>query len=457
MKKRKIADISVSTIMRPGKNMEEHPIVISGLIRKMVIALSVILLCTSNVLASSRVDEISIDGPIGPAYAYFVSESIQRAEADGANAFLILMDTPGGLDTSMRDIVKAIENAKLPVVTYIYPSGSRAASAGVFIVMSSDVAAMAPGTNIGAAHPVTMGGKLGKEMEKKVTNDAVAYIESLALQKGRNAEWAGKAVRKSVSITADQASKIKVIDIVAGSISGLLNKINGWKINKQSGHYTLDTKGAVIKKFNMGFQYRVLKVISDPNIAYILMLIGMWGIFFELASPGAIFPGVIGALSLILAFVAFQTIPVNYAGVLLIILSIVLFILEVKIVSHGMLAVGGIISFVLGSVLMFDTSSYDYTISWALILTAVVLTSLFFIVALGLALKARLKKPVTGMEGLIGNVGDVISITDKKIKVFIDGAYWNAYSDSNNLKTGDKIIIEKIDNNMLLKIKKKED
>ena len=419
-------------------------------------ALALLLLLVSTVSAGAgyHVDGISLNGPIGPAYANFVPRAIQTAEADGANALLITIDTPGGLDASMRTIVKSIENAKLPVISYIYPPGSRAASAGVFIVMSSDIAAMAPGTNIGAAHPVTIGEKLGKEMEKKVTNDAVAYIKSIALQKGRNAEWAGQAVSQSVSITADHAVKIHVVDFTAPSVERLFKKIDGLQINKVSGSYVLHTKDAVIHTITMDLREKTLAIISDPNISYLFMIIGMWGIFFELASPGAIFPGVIGALSLILAFVSFQTIPVNYAGILLILLAIVLFILEVKIVSHGMLAVGGIVSFVLGSLLLFDTSSASYNVSWTLIATATILTALFFLVALGLAVKVRLKKPQTGKEGLIGQAGVVKGVNNDKIKVFLDGAYWDAYSDDKDFRTGDKIIVEDVDKDMLLKIKK---
>jgi membrane-bound serine protease (ClpP class) len=423
--------------------------------KSLILTLLLVSLLTVSTNAGYHVDEISIDGPIGPAYAYFVSQAIKKAESDNANALLITIDTPGGLDASMRTIVKAIEDAKLPVISYIYPSGSRAASAGVFIVMASDVAAMAPGTNIGAAHPVTLGEKLGKEMEKKITNDAVAYIKSIAIQKGRNAIWAGQAVSESVSIPANQAVKIHVVDFTATTIEELLNRINGLQINKASGVYVLHTKDARLNKISMNFRERILMVISDPNIAYIFMIIGMWGIFFELASPGAIFPGVIGALSLILAFVSFQTIPVNYAGILLILLAIVLFILEVKIVSHGMLAIGGIVSFVLGSLLLFDTSSASYNISWTLIATAAILTALFFIVALGLALKVRLKKPQTGKEGLIGHNGVVKDVIDNnKIKVFLDGAYWDAYADEKDIKIGDKIIVVDVDSDMLLKIKK---
>ena len=413
-----------------------------------------LLVSTVSAGAGYHVDEISINGPIGPAYAYFVPQAIQDAEADGANALLITIDTPGGLDASMRTIVKAIENAKLPVISYIYPPGSRAASAGVFIVMSSDIAAMSPGTNIGAAHPVTIGEKLGKEMEKKVTNDAVAYIKSIALQKGRNAEWAGQAVSQSVSIPADQAVKIHVVDFTATTVEHLLKRIDGLKIDKASGAYVLHTGNALIHRIPMNLREKILMVISDPNISYIFMIIGMWGIFFELASPGAIFPGVIGALSLILAFVSFQTIPVNYGGVLLIVLSIVLFILEVKIVSHGMLAVGGIVTFVLGSLLLFDTSSASYSVSWTLIATAAILTALFFVVALGLAFKVRLKKPQTGKEGLIGQAGVVKDVNNDKIKVFLDGAYWDAYSDEKDIRTGDKIVVEDVDKDMLLKIKR---
>ncbi len=421
---------------------------------KRALLLFVLLLPCTTARAGYHVDAISIDGPIGPAYANYVPESIRKAEADHANALLITIDTPGGLDASMRTIVKAIEDAHLPVISFVYPSGSRAASAGVYIVMASDVAAMAPGTNIGAAHPVTLGQKLGREMEKKVTNDAVAYIKSIALQKGRNAVWAGQAVSQSVSIPADQAAAIHVVDFTASTIPQLLDEVNGRTISKPSGEYVLHTRNAVVRQIPMNLREKLLMVISDPNIAYIFMIIGMWGIFFELASPGAIFPGVIGALSLILAFVSFQTIPVNYAGILLIMLSIVLFILEVKIVSHGMLAVGGIASFVLGSLLLFDTSSASYSVSWKLIATAAVLTALFFIVALGLALKVRFKKPQTGREGLLGQPGVVKEVHHDKIKVFLDGAYWDAYSDDKTIKSGDKVIVETIESGMQLKVKK---
>ncbi|MCL4558269.1 MAG: nodulation protein NfeD [Deltaproteobacteria bacterium] len=404
-----------------------------------------------------HVDLVSIDGPIGPAYVYLMARSIKRAESDHANAVLVTIDTPGGLDASMRSIVKSIEDADLPVIAYVSPSGSRAASAGVFIVMSSDVAAMAPGTNIGAAHPVTIGQKLGKEMEKKVTNDAVAYIKGLAAQKGRNAEWAARSVRKSVSVPAEEALRMHVVDVIAPTIPALLEKIDGMKITKTSGVYTLHTKGAAVNRINMTLSERVLLTISDPNIAYLLMIVGMWGMFFELASPGAIFPGVIGALSLILAFVSFQTIPVNYGGILLILLSIVLFILEVKIVSHGMLAVGGIVSFVLGSLLLFDTSSSSFSVSWVLILTAAALTALFFIVALGLALKVRLQRPKTGREGLVGQNGVVKGVDGDRIKVFLDGAYWDALSDQKDIKVGDKIVIDDVNSDMVVKIRKKED
>ena len=423
--------------------------------RKLILTLLLTFSCSVVCRAAGyHVDEVSINGPIGPAYAYFIPRAIKSAEADHAGALLITIDTPGGLDTSMRTIVKAIESAPLPVIAYVYPSGSRAASAGVFIVMSSDIAAMAPGTNIGAAHPVTFGQKLGKEMEKKVTNDAVAYIMSIARQKGRNAQWAGQAVSQSVSVPAQEAVRLHIVDFSATTIGDLLSRINDMKVSKVGGTYLLHTKGASIKRLTMNLREKVLMVISDPNISYIFMVIGMWGIFFELASPGAILPGVIGALSLILAFLSFQVIPVNYAGLMLIVLAIILFILEVKVVSHGMLAVGGTISFVLGSVLMFDTSSSSYNVSWTLIVTAAALTALFFIVALGLAIRVRLKKPQTGKEGLIGQSGVVKDVGQGTFKIFLDGAYWDALSDQKDITIGDRVVVSSIDNDMLLKIKK---
>ncbi|UCD85369.1 MAG: nodulation protein NfeD, partial [Deltaproteobacteria bacterium] len=297
-----------------------------------------------------KVMVVEIESVINPIIAEFIQNCIEQSNDDEAECLIITLDTPGGLDLSMRSIIKAIEDSKVPIVVYVAPSGARAASAGALITLASHIAAMAPGTNIGAAHPVSMGGqKMDEEMVKKVENDAAAYIRSLANKHNRNADWAEKAVRESVSITAREAKELKVIEIVASDLKELLNSIHERKVTIRGEERKLNTKEATVATIDMGLRHRILNTISDPNIAYILMMIGMWGLFFELSNPGVIFPGVIGGISLILAFVAFQTLPINYAGILLIILGMIFFIAEIKVTSFGLLTIGGIISLLLGS------------------------------------------------------------------------------------------------------------
>ncbi|MBW2559039.1 MAG: nodulation protein NfeD, partial [Deltaproteobacteria bacterium] len=290
-------------------------------------------------------DVITVDSAITPAVAKYVTRAIDQSGEDGSAGIIILLDTPGGLDLSMRDIVKKLLNPPLPVIVFVYPSGARAASAGVMITMAAPIAAMAPGTNIGAAHPVAIGigGKMDETMAKKVENDAVAYVRGIANTRARNADWAEKAVKESASITSDKALELNVIDVIASDIEELLKKIDGTTIMLPSGNVTLETEGAVINKRERGLRENILITLSNPNIAYLLMMIGLAGLYFEFSNPGAILPGVVGGISLILAFFAMQTLPVNYAGVALIIFGIILFIAEIKIVSHGMLSVAGVI------------------------------------------------------------------------------------------------------------------
>ncbi|OGL17764.1 MAG: serine protease, partial [Candidatus Rokubacteria bacterium RIFCSPLOWO2_12_FULL_71_22] len=295
------------------------------------------------------VAKLDIDGVINPVTLRLVGVAIERAEAEGAQALLIQLDTPGGLERSMRGIVQRMLNARIPVIVYVAPTGARAASAGVFITMAAHVAAMAPATNIGAASPVALGGGADKTMMKKIENDAAAFIRSVALERGRNADWAEKAVRQAVSVTEREAVKLKVIDLVADSVPELLAKIDGRTVKTVKGPVTLATREARVTPIEIGFRDRFLNVITDPNVAYILMMLGMLGLFFELSNPGVILPGVVGGISLILAFFAFQSLPINYAGLLLILFGIVLFIAEIKVVSHGVLAIGGTISMALGS------------------------------------------------------------------------------------------------------------
>lgn len=391
--------------------------------------------------AQKRIYVAKYDGIINPVAGEYIEQVIKKANDDDVTALLIELDTPGGLDESMRDIVKDISNSAVPVIVYVSPAGARAASAGVFITLSAHIAAMAPGTNIGAAHPVALGGgQMDEEMRKKVENDAAAYIKSIAGKRGRNEEWAEDAVRKSVSITEKEALKLKVIDIVAENREELLKSINGHEVTTTSGKIKLETTGVVSEQMPMGLRLRILNTLSNPNVAYILMIIGIYGLFFELASPGAILPGVVGAICLILAFYAFQTLPVNYAGLLLIIFGIILFIAEVKIISYGMLTVAGVISMILGSIMLMKTDIPFLRISWAVILPAALFTALFFAVVIGMAVKAHKRQPVTGTEGLIGELGEAFTDIDLEGKAFIHGEIWDARSDE-PIKKGERVEI----------------
>lgn len=379
---------------------------------------------------SKHAEVITIDGVINPVVVEFISKAIRRAETEGAECLVIQMDTPGGLDLSMRSIIKEMMSADIPIIVYVSPGGARAASAGAIITLAADIAAMTPGTNIGAAHPVSLGGgKMGEDMAEKIENDAAAYVESIATKRNRNKEWAIKAVRESVSITEIEALKINVIDLIATDLDDLLSQIDGREIKTAAGVKKLATKNIMVSHSEMGMREKILDTLSNPNIAYILMMLGFLGLYFELSNPGAIFPGVIGGISLILAFFAFQTLPINYAGVLLILLALILFILEFKVTSFGMLSVGGIISLTLGSLMLFDSSVPFLRVSFDIIIPVVTVTSAFFILAVFLAIKAHRRKPTTGREGLLGTTGIVKSKIDPQGKVFIHGEYWDATSD----------------------------
>ncbi len=385
---------------------------------------------------------ITLSGVINPVASEYIGKSIKIANEKKVEALVIEMDTPGGLDTSMRKIVKDIIGSEVPVVVYVSPSGSRAASAGVFITLSANIAAMAPGTNIGAAHPVGIGEKMDKVMAEKATNDAAAYIKSLAERNGRNAKWAEDAVRKSISATEEEALREGVIDLVSKDLNALLSDIDGKKVRTVMGEKVLNTAKANIIREGMGLRHRILNLISDPNVAYILMLLGFYGLFFELTNPGSIFPGVMGGICLILAFYAFQTLPVNYAGLLLIILAIILFILEVKIISHGVLTIGGIISMVIGSIMLFESPAPFMKLSLYVILPAAIITALFFSLTLGLAFKAFKRKPVTGSEGLLGVEGVASTdITKDGGMILLHGERWSAYSDE-PISKGEKVKVE---------------
>ncbi|MBI5739662.1 MAG: nodulation protein NfeD [Nitrospirae bacterium] len=421
---------------------------------KKILLLAAFLLLASHFARSSAADiiVINVEGVVNPVMSEFISKSLDDAAAGKAELLVIKLDTPGGLDTSMRSIVKKITASEVPVAVYVSPGGARAASAGVFITLSAHVAAMAPGTNIGAAHPVGVGEKMDKTIAEKATNDASAYIKSIAEKRGRNAGWAEKAVRESVSITETEALSLKVIDFIAADLTTLLDMIDQKVVETPGGKHAIKTKGLNIQYREMSVRHKILDFISDPNVAYLLMLLGFYGIFFEMTNPGAIFPGVFGAISLILAFYSFQTLPVNYAGLLLILLAIILFILEIKITSYGVLSIGGIISMLIGSLMLFESPLPFFKLSLNVILPAVLITALFFILTIRLALKAYRQRPVTGSEGLVGLEGRARTDVYRDGLVFVHGEIWKAYSDE-PVGAGEKIVVEKMEN-LKLKVRR---
>jgi len=400
----------------------------------------------NNSAAENEVYIIEVSGSINPAVADFLKKGIEKASEDGVSCVIIKIDTPGGLAESMRIIVKAIFASKVPVVTYVAPSGARAASAGVMITIAADIAAMAPGTNIGAAHPVGAGGKdISGKMSEKVTNDMVAHVKSIAQKRGRNVQWVEKAVRESVSVTETEALKANVIDIVAKDLDDLIRQINGRKIENK-GVLKLDNpKKTMIEE---SLRTKVLKIISDPNVAYILMMIGLAGLYFELSHPGAVLPGVVGGISIILAFFAFQTIPVNYAGFLLIILAIVFFIMEMKIASYGLLSIAGITSLLLGSLMLFESNGTDMKLSWKVLVPTLMVVSGFFVAISGLVFKSQLSKPKTGARGLLGEIGVVKEPILQEGKVFVHGELWKAIS-KDPIEKGAKVRVVKLENLVL--------
>jgi membrane-bound serine protease (ClpP class) len=398
---------------------------------------------------------IEVDGIINPATAKFITDSIDEAAKQGAQCLIIQLDTPGGLMESMRIIVKKILASNIPIIVYVAPGGARAASAGVFITMAAHIAVMAPSTHIGAAHPVTLGeGKESKTMGEKILNDTVSYVKTIAKTRGRNVDWAEKAVRKSVSITEEEALKLNVVDLTSPNLQDLLTKIDGKVVKFDGITRTLLTKGVQPRSIQMSWRYRFLDIISNPSIAYILLMLGIYGVFFELSTPGAILPGVVGGIFLILAFYALQMLPISFAGLALILFAIILFIAEIKVVSHGLLAVGGVISLFLGSLMLIESPAEYMRVSLTVIIPAVLVSAAFFIFAVTMAIRARLKKPTTGMEGLIGEEGITTTSISQEGKVSIHGEFWNAVSEQ-NIEKGEKVQVIGVVN-LKLKVKKFE-
>lgn len=393
----------------------------------------------------ATVTVVMYDGVINPVAAEYLTQMIADAAKDHVQALVIQLDTPGGLDTSMRMIIKEMSASDVPVIVYVSPTGARAASAGVFITLAAHIAAMAPGTNIGAAHPVTMGGgEVDKEMKKKIENDTAAYIKSIAEKHGRNVQWAEEAVRQSVSVTETEALKLKIIDLIAPDLPSLLAAVDGRSVETASGSRILRTKSAVMKKVDMSGRLKILNALSDPNITYILMLLGVYGLLFELYNPGAILPGVVGAISLILAFYSFQTLPINYAGLLLILLAIVMFIAEIKVPSYGMLTVGGVISMILGSLMLFKTDIPSMQVSLWVILPTALVTAGFFAGVVGMAWKTRHQKSVSGIEGFIGLEGTARTEINPLGQILIQGEIWEAVS-SEPIRKGETVEVTAIE------------
>lgn len=423
--------------------------------------LLLVALPSGNVLSAEpsrpKVLVATIAAPIGPVTADYLASVIERAEADNAALLVIELDTPGGLDTAMRQMVQGIIQSRVPVAVYVSPSGARSASAGVLITLAADVAAMAPGTNIGAAHPVNLGGgSMDNTMSRKVENDAAAYARSLAVRSGRNADWAESAVRESASLSGKDALERKVIDLVSPSLADLLDRVDGRTVRKGDAVLALRTKGASVTRVPMGLRHRILSALADPNIAYILLMLGVYGIYFELASPGAVFPGVVGGISLVLGFYALQTLSANYAGFLLILLAVLLFFLELKIQSHGALAIGGIVSMVLGSLMLFRRSADPFLrVSWTVLLVMVSLSAVFFSVVISMAVRSQLRKPSTGPEGMVGKTGEAVTDIDGKGKVHVVGELWDARCDR-PVRKGEKVVVTALDG-MTVVVEPKED
>jgi membrane-bound serine protease (ClpP class) len=389
--------------------------------------------------AAAPVSTITIEGVISPVTVRLVETALTRAQSDGASALVIQLDTPGGLERSMRVICQRLLNAELPVIVYVAPTGARAASAGVFVTMAAHVAAMAPATNIGAAHPVAVGGGADKESLRKIANDAAAFARTIAAARGRNAEWAEKAVRESVSITDREAVRLKVVDLVADSVPDLLDKIDGRDVKTARGPVTLATRGATVRAIEVGFRDRVLNVITDPNVAYILMMLGMLGLFFELSNPGAILPGVVGGIALILAFFAFQSLPINYAGLLLILFGIALMIAEIKVVSHGVLAMGGIVAMALGSLMLFDAPEVGFRVSWWVILPTVGATAGVFLFVVAAGVRALATRSPIGAPALVGQTGIARGALTPEGQVLVQGELWRAVARGTPVEEGTRV------------------
>lgn len=401
-----------------------------------------------------HVDVIRFDGSINPASADYLDDAVAGAARSDAEAVIIQLNTPGGLLASTRKIVSVLLTADVPIIVYVSPSGSQAASAGVFLTLASNFAAMAPGTNIGAAHPVLLQQQMDSIMMQKSTNDAAAFIRSISEKRHRNVAWAEDAVRKSVSRSETEALKEKIIDTVANTLDDLLVMLDGKQFETGRGMRVVQTHDAEIIMIEPSTRQKLLDIVSDPNITYILLMLGIWGLMFELYNPGLIFPGIVGFISLVLSGYALNTLPVNYAGVGLIVFAVVLFILEIKIVSHGLLAAGGILSLLIGSMMLFK-SGPEYgvvTLSWPVLITTVIVTASFFLFIIGAGLRAQRRKPATGPSGMIGEIGEALGDLQPDGTILVHGEIWRATSMEGTISKGARVRVETMEN-MHLKVK----
>ncbi|MCF6178187.1 MAG: nodulation protein NfeD [Geopsychrobacter sp.] len=402
---------------------------------------------------SLTIPRLTIDSAINPIVAKFISEQIAAANVRQDLALLIELSTPGGLDTAMRQIIQAEMGSQIPIIVYVAPAGARAASAGALITLAADFAAMAPGTNMGAAHPVAlgMGGQPDKTMEKKLVNDAAAYARSLAQQRGRNLDWAENIVRQSISSTAQEALGQQVIDLIATDHAQLLEKLDGRTYLRQDRQQTLHTKGAVLRKIEMNWRLQILSALSNPSFAYLLMMLGILGIFFEISQPGVILPGVVGTISILLAFFAFSTLPINYVGLLLILLAVVMFILEVKVPSYGMLTVGGIIAMAMGSLMLIDSSQPYLQISKAVIAASVGVSAGFILFASWMVVRTQSRPVIFGQEGMIGEQGRATSDIFDTGQVFVHGELWQARS-TTEITAGSTVEVTRLLDGLVLEV-----
>lgn len=400
-----------------------------------LLLITLLLLTCAQMTMAAKVIELSVHGGIGPATADYLIRGIEKGR--GADLILIKIDTPGGLDKSMRQIVQAILTSYTPVAIYVTPEGARAASAGTYLLYASTIAAMTPGTHLGAASPVNLAGgmngedKDGKEkdiMGKKVTNDAIAYIRSLAQLRGRDADFAEKAVLDAATMTAPEALKAGVINLIAKNSDDLLAKVNGLLVNQAGREIKLNTANAEIESIKPDWRMRFLLVITDPTIAYLLLLLGIYGIFFELMNPGFIAPGVIGAVSMLIALYALQLLPINYAGLALILLGLIFIVAEAFVPSFGALGLGGSVAFIIGSILLIDTEHESYQIAWSAIWAMAAANIIVFIALLGMAIQSRRKPVQHGTQLLIGSKGRSLAMINLEGQAVIRGEIWSVYA-----------------------------